>query len=116
MKHAITSGEKYGPAMEMTDQATADAYFEACVKHCMRHGRSRAEAESIERQNLGYYAGYYSHETRERVERLFKCSHPIFGSIAANGSPTAKEALAAGMVAAKSGVKTAAKVFAVRSG
>ena len=113
MKFKITIGEKYSPAMEMADQETADAYFEKCVKHCMRHGRSRAEAESIEKQNLGYYAGYYDSETRERVERLFKCSHPVFGSVARSGQPTAKEALAAGMVAAKSGVKMAAKVFAV---
>ena len=96
MKHEITIGEKYGPAMEMADQATADAYFEECVQHCMRHGRSRAEAENIEKQNLGYYAGYYNSETRERVERLFKCSHPVFGSIAKNGSPTAAEAVEAG--------------------
>lgn len=109
----ITIGEKYGPAMEMTDQATADDYFEQCVTHCMRHGRSRAEAESIEKQNLGYYAGYYGSETRERVERLFKCSHPVFGAIGTNGQPTAKEAISAGLVAAKSGVKMAAKVFAV---
>jgi hypothetical protein len=67
----------------------------------------------VERHNLGYFAGYYDNETRERVERLFKCSHPIFGSIAKNGAPTAKEALAAGMVAAKLGVKTSAKVFDV---
>lgn len=99
--------------MAMTDQATADAYFEECVRHTMRHGPSREEAESIERQNLGYFAGYYDQETRERVERLFKCAHPVFGAITTNGAPTPREALAAGMVAAKSGVLTAAKVFAV---
>ncbi len=97
MKDKITYGEKYGPAMEMMDQATADAYFEECVQHCMsRHTKTRAEAESIERSNLGYYAGYYDDETRQRVERLFKCSHPIFGNIAQKGPPTAKEAFEAG--------------------
>lgn len=114
MKPNWTIGQKYGPAMEISDQAAADAYFEKCVKHLMRSGCDRTEAERIERQNLGYYAGYHGNETRERVERLFKCSHPVFGSIAKNGAPTFKEALAAGMVGAKSGVKMAANIFAAK--
>jgi hypothetical protein len=71
----ITIGEKYGPAMEITDQAEADRYFERCVEHMMRHGHDRNEAERIERGNLGYFAGYYGDETRARVERLFRCAH-----------------------------------------
>jgi len=88
----ITIGEKYRPAMQITDQAEADAYFEMCVEHCMRHGRSREEAVAIEKQNLGYYAGYYDNKTRKRVERLFCCAHPVFGAIAAVGSPTPEQA------------------------
>lgn len=84
----ITIGEKYGPAMEIRDQAAADAYFERCVRHCMRVGmKSRLEAESIERTNLGYYAGYYDNQTRQRVEQLYHCQHPYFGSIEKNGPP-----------------------------
>ena len=99
MKSKITIGEKYSPAMEITDQAAADAYFEELVEHMMNHGvekHTRAEAEKLERSNLGYFAGYYGNETRERVEKLFKCSHPIFGSISKNGSPTVEEAFEAG--------------------
>lgn len=96
----ITIGEKYDPAMKITDQAEADRYFEECVKHTMSFGSSREEAERIERSNLGYYAGYCDHETRLRVERLFRCHHPVFGS-ASNGAPTAKEAINAGKAAAK---------------
>jgi hypothetical protein len=100
MKVGITIGEKYDPAMRIIEQDKADAYFEECVRHSMEHwGKSRIEAEAIERANLGYYAGYYDSETRERVERLFKCAHPIFGSIANNGSPAAQEAFAAGLKA-----------------
>jgi len=73
--HGITIGDKYGPAMIITEQAEADAYFERCVQHGMLF-HTRIEAEKIERINLGYYAGYYNNETRERVERLFKCQHP----------------------------------------
>lgn len=92
----ITIGDKYRPAMEITNEAEAHAYFECCVEHCMSHGSSREKAEEIERANLGYFAGYYDDETRARVERLFLCKHPVFGAIAENGPPNAKEAFNAG--------------------
>mgnify|MGYP001593748755 CR=1 FL=1 len=97
MKKNITHKEKYGPAMKMIEPAEVDAYFEECVQHCMTHGKSRTEAESIERVNLGYYAGYYDNETRARVERLFRCAHPIFGAIAEKGPPTPEEAFEMGL-------------------
>lgn len=96
MPEQITIGDKYRPAMDIQDPVEADAYFERCVAHTMTFGKSRAEAEKVERINLGYFAGYYSSETRERVERLFRCAHPIFGSIAENGSPTNERAFSAG--------------------
>jgi hypothetical protein len=96
----MTIGELYGPAMEIVEQAAADAYFEALVQHMMQHGvegpHSRAEAERITRSNLGYYAGYYSNETRARVERLFRCAHPIFGAVADYTPPTPEQALEIG--------------------
>jgi len=99
-----TMGEKYGPAMEIRDQAEADTYFEFLVQHNIHWSKkefgtahTRAEAERIERSNLGYYAGYYDHSVRERVERLFRCAHPVFGSIAEKGPPTAEQALEAGL-------------------
>ena len=100
----ITIGDKYGPAMEIDTQEEADRYFERCVQHTMSHGKNRADAGKIERQSLGYYAGYYDEDTRQRVERLFSCAHPVFGAIATNGSPTSEEAftmLARGLVAAR---------------
>lgn len=74
----VTIGDKYGPAMTMKRGAT---YFKACVRHTLklRPELTLAEAESIERQNLGYYAGYYDQATQERVQRVFNCEHPIFG-------------------------------------
>ncbi len=79
--YKITIGDKYGPAMKMTEQDEAQAYFELLVSHCMSHDKTRKEAESIERENLGYYAGYCDDETRRRVEQLFGCAHPVFGKI-----------------------------------
>jgi hypothetical protein len=102
----ISIGEKYDPAMKITEQAEADAYFELLVEHCLRTypafddkafvPNTRETAELIERTNLGYFAGYYDSETRERVEKLFRCAHPIFGAIAVNGPPSAETALAMG--------------------
>lgn len=98
----LTLGDKYDPAMKIEDQAAADAYFELLVLHHLdlqeSEGKipSRDVAERTERINLGYYAGYYSSQTRERVERLFHCAHPIFGAIAANGQPTPEQAALAG--------------------
>ncbi len=93
-----TFGETLGPAMEITDQAEADDYFEQLVVHYMerfsgtRLTMDRHEAEKVVRENLGYYPGYYSPETQARVNRLFKTTHPIFGDKA----PTPEEAFEAG--------------------
>ena len=93
----LTIGEVYEPAMEISDQEEADAYFLILEADLRRHGKTTNQARDIARQNLGYFAGYYDSATRKRVERLFKCAHPVFGSIAACGQPTADAALLAGM-------------------
>lgn len=85
--------------MKISDQAEADRFFEELVKHSISFGKTRAEAEAVERLNLGYYAGYYDIDTRLRVERLFLCAHPVFGK-AANRTPTATEAISSGMALA----------------
>jgi hypothetical protein len=97
----ISISEKYGPAMSVTTQAEADAYFEVLVAHCMGLGNDRGEAEEIERTSIGYFAGYFPHEVRARVEKLFRCQHPVFGAIAVNGPPTAQQAYEAGCRIAK---------------
>ena len=95
LPHKITIGEKYKPAMEIKNVKEARQYFERLVEHCMSFGKTREEAESIEKQNLGYFAGYYDSDTRLRVEQLFNCAHPIFGK-AENGIPTPEEAFEMG--------------------
>jgi len=94
----MTYGDKYAPAMLLKTKKAAQQYLEMCVEHHMRlSNHTKEEAEKIEKANLGYWAGYYSHSTRERVERLFECAHPIFGSIKENGPPTPTEAFLAGL-------------------
>ena len=93
----ITIGDKYRPAMEITDPVEARAYFDACVEHCMRFGKTRAEAEHIERVNLGYFAGYYDSDVGQRVLQLYGAAHPIFGT----SRPTPEEAFEKGKAMAR---------------
>lgn len=75
-----TIGELYGPAMEIETESEALQYYDLLVERRMRvSGFSRDQAESCEKSSLGYYAGYYTNETRLRVEKLFNCSHPVLG-------------------------------------
>lgn len=99
-----TLGERYGPAMEVTTQGEADRIFVSLVSSAMEANPNlTAEAaRQMERENLGYYAGYYGDEVRARVERLFACAHPVFGPIA-EGKPTPEEAFRMGVEAAKHG-------------
>jgi len=101
-KNILTYGECLDPAMDITDQDDADQYFKDYVSYIQRHIDEDKEyqplsAEEVARVNLGYSAGYYDGETRARVERLFACSHPIFGAIAEKGAPISEEAFRAGM-------------------
>lgn len=94
----LTFGESLGPAMQITEQADADAYLAAYVDWIARNQNTSTEAASaLALNNLGYYAGYYSEETRRRTERLFGSAHPVFGPIARNGPPSVVDAVEAGL-------------------
>ena len=87
----------YMVAMKITEPEDAKQYFEALVENCVKiSGKSREECISIQKSNLGYFAGYYTDDTRERVERLFDCEHPFFGKITEN-KITDVEAFAMGL-------------------
>lgn len=93
----MSYADTLGPALEITDQWLADLYFDALVQFTMKEwSKTQEECEVTVRQNLAYYAGYYDAETRKRVERLYRCAHPVFGSITANGIPASGEALKMG--------------------
>lgn len=106
-KEVLTYGECLHPAMKITDQAEADQYLKDYVAFIQTHldiepNPEGKTAEQIAKINLGYFAGYYDHDTSVRAHRLFKCTHPIFG----NSNPTPEEAFAAGMAHEASGVQT----------
>jgi hypothetical protein len=88
----VTMEQAFGPAMKITDQTEADEYFEALVRFSMdKAGKTREEAEKIQKSNLGYYSGYYDQKTQVRVQKLFNCVHPIFGAIEESKSLTAED-------------------------
>ena len=90
----LTIEQAYAPAMAIRDAAEAADYFGALVeRHIRMTKHTREEAEEVERTNLGYYAGYYDQETRDRVLRLFNAPHPFFGTEPA----TPERAFALGM-------------------
>jgi hypothetical protein len=83
--------------MGIKGQEEADAWFARLVKHNMSmSAHTKEQAEAIEKSNLGYYAGYGDAEQRRRVEKLFGCEHPVFGSVEENGLPTPEQAFEAG--------------------
>lgn len=85
-------------AMQATSQVEADWILDEMVSsYTKRGGVNRIEGRRIQRSNIAYYAGYYGNATRERVERLFNCAHPVFGAIAVNGPITPEQAFKAGL-------------------
>lgn len=89
--------EWLSPAMSITDQADADQYFNDSVAYLQEiTGFEKDIAEKTIRTNLGYFAGYYDHPTRLRIEKLFSCEHPILGN-ASDGELTPQEIFSIGV-------------------
>lgn len=76
----VTAGELYRPALEISDPEEARAYFERLVERRMRSdGCDRARAEMVERENLGYLAGFCADDVTRRVRSLFTPAHSVYG-------------------------------------
>lgn len=126
-----TVRELYEPAMKIETQQEANDYFKYLVEEHIKlaggeylieaekigHANPgyyvRYKSEAVVRDNLGYFAGYYSHATRLRVERLFGCEHPIMGP-ASQGQPDADKIFSAGMAAGKAMKKGASHAETVQ--
>ncbi len=79
----ITYGNQFSNAMRYETKEEAEEWLEKEVCHIMEfHGLGKTVPEAIEiiRSNLGYMAGYYDHETAQKVHRLFGAVHPVFKS------------------------------------
>lgn len=96
---------KFEEAIKVEDQDAADLIFERMIWECMGEngGMDREEAIATLKDNLGYFAGYYDNDTRARVEKLYRCAHPVFGPIATVKPPTPDEALQLGRLSGEKG-------------
>lgn len=89
----MTYGEILQPAMAVETQEQADEFMEKYIEwHMKQHGSTKKHALDVAMENIGYYTGYCDNETAKRVMRLFKTSHPVFGT----STPTPEEAFEAG--------------------
>jgi hypothetical protein len=100
-KAVLTYGEILDPATKITDKENAMQYLKDYIAYIQsflnKNPRpDNVTAEEIAKENLAYGAGYYDHQTRIRIEKLFNCIHPIFGA-AAKHTPTVKEAFNKGL-------------------
>lgn len=112
---STTYGDLYDPAMEVQTKEEATAYFNKLVQLQVDHGVHRDIASKVIKVNLAYWAAYGDSERRERIERLFECERPVFGSIKENGRPTTAEAFELGTNRAKgSGPQTLSELRKVK--
>lgn len=79
----------YDAAMKATTMTAAAFELDRLVLAARRADPSKGydEHREIQLSNIAYFAGYYGDETRQRVENLYGCEHPVFGEFAAFGSP-----------------------------
>lgn len=87
-------------ATQVKSQRAADEFIEKLVRRDLGADPALgpAQAEHAIRSNIAWAAADHSNEVRERVERLYRTAHPIFGSIRLNGPPTREQALKLGLV------------------
>ena len=99
-KKLLSYEEACAPAMCIKDKDDAQQYFKDYVAYITRalinDTPGGKTPEEIAKINLGYYAGYYSIETRLRVEELFDCVHPYLGSVKEKANWQTDELLALG--------------------
>jgi len=92
-KELKTAGDIMDAAIAITKPAEATTFMKFYKEH-------NAHAE----ENLGYMCGYYGKEVSDRIRKLFKVSHPIFGN-QTNVDPMV--AFKAGQIVATKGIKAA---------
>ena len=103
----LTFHEIFEQALKIRDKEDARQYLQSYSRWIVIKSVGKPmikEPIEIAKENLGYWAGYYSHDTRHKVETLFECEHPVFGSIAKNGAPTAEQAFKLGLEMGKKSV------------
>ena len=85
-----TLGQFGDAAMRQKTKEAAGRFFRGGVEWTRLQPECTGDPEDVMRQNIGYWSGYCSSETRARVAKLYaECGvyHPIFGPLTREVSP-----------------------------
>ena len=78
-----TMGEIFNTALDVAktgDGVRCQAFLTSYVEYIVSESKNNdAEAERIAKSNLGYFAGYYSSEVYETINKAYGAVHPVFG-------------------------------------
>jgi hypothetical protein len=88
----------------MTTNEATEALREITLLRRKSEDEDLSQSLRWAREAVCYWAGYFSHDVRLRVERLYMSEHPIFGS-AMNGPANPKQALMTGIRIGESGAE-----------
>lgn len=89
-----TMEELYSRCMKVETEKEAKYVLKELIKyHSEKYDMTKDEAETVVRFNIGYYSGYNSKETRQRVKTLFNIGYQLFGY----DEPDATEAFTIGL-------------------
>ena len=97
----MTYKQQFEAAMKCETLEEAKHWLtEEILRYGCEYGQSVDEAKVVILANLGYMAGYYDHETAQKVHKLFGAVHPVFGCADYHNQVTPEQAFAAGQAAA----------------
>ena len=86
-----TMGEIFNKALEIAKTGDGDRcqkFLTTYVCYIVaENGCSVEEATSIAKSNFGYFAGYYSSDVYETINKAYGAVHPIFGQNPFDVSP-----------------------------
>lgn len=92
-----TYQQQFDEAIACTDKKQADRWLALEItRYQQAFGHTKDQAKEVILENLGYIAGYYDHETAQKVYHLFGAVHPIFGTATYHQDVTPESAFRAG--------------------
>lgn len=105
-KETLTYGEALEPIQFVNNKEQAQKFIEDYFNFTKKvvigtpeEGMSDEHYMGVVKSNIGYYAGYFDNDTRNKVHDLFEIEHPY---LPRNVAPD--EALRIGMTLAKNGI------------
>lgn len=70
----------YGDVCEARTKKEMQARFSRMLSEIVKeHGGTKKGHTPLQLSNVGYVAGYYEKNVRDRVSRWLKAEHPVFG-------------------------------------